>query len=142
MKIFNHNQLLIILKPKYNYPIICRLVIDQLRKNRFKLKQNKLLNNLLKYKVKCYDGAILDRFDVIDYTKTDISLFDNGTKDIEHYIDTFEPIISDNCPYNIYCMNCSHICYCHNSLIELLFYIINNDFDILGDPNFKINFEK
>ena len=65
-KVINHKQLLIILKPKYNYPIICKLIIHQLRQIKFKHKQTKLLNNLLKYKVKCNTcNSIKNRFELM-----------------------------------------------------------------------------
>ena len=88
MKIFNHKQLLIILKPKYNYPIICKLIINKLRKDRFNNKQNKLLNNLLNYKIKV-DDVWYDRFHI--YEKYDPRHF---------YLNTFN--IIDNSPYYYY----------------------------------------
>ena len=58
MKIINHKQLLIILKPKYNYPIICKLIIQQLRQQRFKNKQNKFKKAYESYKVyKIFDNG-------------------------------------------------------------------------------------
>ena len=90
MKIFNYKQLLIILKPKYNYPIICKLVIDQLRKNRFKYKQNKLLNNLSKYKVKF-------RKDDIEWTR--FQIFNDKSL---YYTMYEEYLFSDNTIYNKY----------------------------------------
>lgn len=65
MKVFNHKQLHIILKPKFNCPIICKLIINQLKKYRFKHKQQKLFNNLLIYKIN-YSGKWYNRFQFDD----------------------------------------------------------------------------
>ena len=121
MKIFNHKQLLIILKPKYNYPIICKLIIQQLRKDRFKFKQNKLLNNLLKYIVKCYDGSTYNRFDIIKLTYTEI-IGGIGDKYISHDIDIFTTR-KDNALFDKYRVKYHGMYHLitYNTLIELMF---------------------
>ena len=98
MKIFNYKQLLIILKPKYNYPIICRLIIQQLRQIRFKHKQHKLLNNLLKYKVISVHGTTYNRFDIVGYTTTELGS-ENLYMKTDFFIDTPEVYCEDNTPF-------------------------------------------
>ena len=131
MKIFNHKQLLIILKPKYNYPIICKLIIDKLRKDRFKFKQNKLLNNLLKYKVECKDGTTYNRFDIVGYTETHYwgeGLFEKIIPKIHFLINTPEYYKKDNTPFKTFeyfdpLQKYSGIFINFDTLIDLMFEI-------------------
>ena len=126
MKIFNHKQLLIILKPKYNYPIICKLIIQQLRQMRFKFKQKKLLNNLLNYKItylKDNKYIIKNRFELFEkyyvgcnglYEYLIESIEDNIIEDNTKY-KHFEIWYDDNPYYRPWCDD-------NNNLIEFIMW--------------------
>lgn len=71
MKVFNHKQLCIILKPSIDDELICYLIINQLRKHRFKHKQEKLLHNLSRYQC-FYKNKGYNRFEILDIIKCNI----------------------------------------------------------------------
>ena len=157
MKIFNYKQLLIILKPKYNYPIICKLIIQQLRQQRFKNKQNKLLNNLLKYQVlddKCSKNFELcfNRFTLSSYIDDIIDMYRN---EYEQYCDklteynktiikdSYTEFLKDNSKYKNfkihthYYRNGEKINECYES--TTLFQMIYTLYDTYYDPQEQID---
>lgn len=129
MKIVNHKQLLIILRPKYNYPIICKLIINQLRKKRFKNKQNKLLNNLLKYKARIQQNdKELTRFELLGH---------------EFYNKVYEDYLySDNSKYKGYSVefNGDLNLYTCLTLIDMIFIVSLHHKDLTDI--YEICFEK